>query len=204
MDENQIEEQPATEPAEVLHKTNDESVVSEAGSSDEKGEFGKFKSAAALLEAYKSLEAEFTRKSQRLCELEKEKSQQATLCKQNVAEKLETFLKEREDATPFADQIRKDCEQMEGNVDFDGLLAKAMIENLASGKSKLDNPLIQKYVFQDEELKNHVIESYMRKLKSSSTPFLLHGDGGQRVAGLTPATPKSLGEAKKMMEEMFS
>ncbi len=39
------------------------------------GEFGKFQSADALLQAYNSLQAEFTRRSQRLKELEKSTAQ---------------------------------------------------------------------------------------------------------------------------------
>lgn len=42
----------------------------EQGTAEQGGNLGKFKSVGALLEAYNSLEAEFTRRSQRLRELE--------------------------------------------------------------------------------------------------------------------------------------
>lgn len=48
----------------------EENARAEAGGATAGGGFGKFKSADALLNAYNSLEAEFTRRSQRLRELE--------------------------------------------------------------------------------------------------------------------------------------
>ena len=79
-----------------------------------------------------------------------------------------------------------------------------MLENLASGGSKLDNPIVKKYVVQDDELRNYVIETYMQNLKQNQPPYLISGDKGEKVTGQKPATPMSLKDAKKMVEEMFS
>lgn len=61
--------QPQAQTGEV-DNTKDEAQKSE-------GSHGKFKDADALLSAYNSLQAEFTRKCQRLAELEKQKEEQA-------------------------------------------------------------------------------------------------------------------------------
>ena len=78
------------------------------------------------------------------------------------------------------------------------------VSKLASGQSKKDNPIIKKYVFQDEELKNFVIENYMKQLNEKKPPIVISSDIGERATGQTPASPKSLAEAKKMVEDMFS
>lgn len=203
MEEIKIEEQPAAEPAEALNQA-DESVESAAGSSNENGGLGKFKTPEALYQAYKALEAEFTRKSQRLSELEKDKTEKATVDEKRVDDELSLFLSKRSEASPYADKLKNKSMQEGGRVDFEDMLAAILLENLETGASKLDNPIITKYVFQDEELKNHVIENYMKELKTGMPPFVISGDKGEKVTGQKPATPASLAEAKKLVEEMFS
>lgn len=203
MEEEIKEEQPVIEQANVADETSDKSAASLTGSSQEKG-FGKFKSAEALLEAYKALEAEFTRKSQQLSELEKEKAEAATVNEQKVVDELNMFLSKNSDAKPYADQLKAKSLAEGGRVDFDNIYAGVMVENLASGASKLDNPIVKKYVVQDDELRNYVIETYMQNLKQNQPPYLISGDKGEKVTGQKPATPMSLKDAKKMVEEMFS
>lgn len=203
MEEKIIEEQPAAEPAEALDKA-DESVESAAGSSNENGNLGKFKTPEALYQAYKALEAEFTRKSQRLSELEKDKTEKATVDEKRVDDELSSFLSKRSEASPYADKLKSKSLQEGGRVDFEEMLAAILLENLETGSSKFDNPIITKYVFQDEELKNHVIENYMKELKTGMPPFVISGDKGEKVTGQKPATPASLAEAKKIVEDMFS
>ena len=203
MEEEIKEEQPVIEQANVADETSDKSAASLTGSSQEKG-FGKFKLAEALLEAYKALEAEFTRKSQQLSELEKEKAEAATVNEEKVEDELNTFLSKNSDAKPYADQLKAKSLAEGGRVDFDNIYAGVMVENLASGGSKLDNPIVKKYVVQDDELRNYVIETYMQNLKQNQPPYLISGDKGEKVTGQKPATPMSLKDAKKMVEEMFS
>ncbi len=194
-------EQPTLEPADVSNETIEKSVASEGGSQEE-GKFGKFRTAEALFDAYKSLEAEFTRKSQRLSELEKDIEEKATVDKQSVESDLSSFLSEHSEALPYAEKLKSLA--AEGETNFDSMLAKIILEDLKSGASKMENPIIKKYVFQDEELKNHVIENYMKQLRSGEAPKVISGDNGQKVAGVKPATPQSLKEAKKMVEDLFS
>ena len=201
MDEITNGEQPVMEQANVSDETSNESAASLTGSSNQ---FGKFKTAEALIEAYRSLEAEFTKKSQRLSEMEKEQTRQATRDKSEIESDLDKFLSQHSEASPYAERLKERCLAKDGKVDFDAQLALVMVESLASGKSKIDNPIIQKYVFQDEELTRHVLETYMKNLTSGKPPQIISGDNGQKVAGTAPTTPKSLTEAKKMVEEMFS
>ena len=94
--------------------------------------------------------------------------------------------------------------KQDGKPDFDKLYAALAVAKLENGESKKENPIIQKYVFQDEELKNFVVENYMKQLKNQRPPIVINSDVGERVTGQKPATPKSLEEAKKLVEELFS
>ena len=70
MDENNIVEQPQILPA--IHESLDGEQVIQSSNGGENGStFGKFKDATSLLAAYDSLQAEFTRKSQKLSEIQK-------------------------------------------------------------------------------------------------------------------------------------
>lgn len=199
--ENQFDrEQPSLEQANVLNATEDKSADSGAGSLG----YGKFKSAEALYEGYKALEAEFTRKSQKLSELEKEKAEQATQSQQNADSELASFLSSREEAKAYAGKITEMAQASQGKMDYESLLAKAMVDSLAEGQNKLENPIIKKYVLEDEQLAQSVILSYMKKLSQGQPPYTISGDKGEKVAGSVPATPKSLSEAKKMVEDLFS
>lgn len=204
MEEEKTWEQPQEEQADADEKAIENSAASESGSQTQ-GEFGKFKSAEALLAAYNALEAEFTRKSQRLSEIEKEQAQSTTaLDPKQVESELNAFLSKSQEAAPYADELKNMALKQDGKPDFDKLYAALAVAKLESGESKKENPIIQKYVFQDEELKNFVVENYMKQLKNQRPPIVISSDVGERVTGQKPATPKSLEEAKKLVEELFS
>ena len=44
----------------------------------------------------------------------------------------------------------------------------------------------------------------MKQLNEKKPPIVISSDIGERATGQTPASPKSLAEAKKMVEDMFS
>ncbi len=203
MQEELFEEQPSSEQAEVANATEVKSADSEEGSSIENG-FGKFKSAEALLDAYKALEAEFTRKSQRLSELEKEKTQQVIPDEQTIDSELASFLSKHSEAEKYADQLKQLSLAGGGKSNFDEIWAKFLIDKLNTNESKLENPIVKNYVINDEELKNYVIQNYMRQLTSKNPPLIISGDSGEKVTGQKPVTPSSLKDAKKLVEQMFS
>ena len=109
MENQQFREQPETNlQVGEADNTNVEAKLNE-------GSLGKFKDAESLLSAYNSLQAEFTRKSQRLSELEKQAAEQndavQQACKtantplyerENWSEIVADFLSSNEDAKPYS------------------------------------------------------------------------------------------------------
>ena len=100
-------EQPTMEPANVLNATEEESAVSEVGSR-EKADLGKFKSVEDLMDAYNSLQSEFTRKCQQLSQTLKDKTEIEVPKERETFDegKFNEFLEENDKAKNYADEIK--------------------------------------------------------------------------------------------------
>lgn len=198
-----LEENVAGSPEQVLQESESATISSEA----ERGvPIGKFKSVDDLFEAYNNLQAEFTRKSQRLSELEKDKMSESS--QDNVIEnKFQTFLSKNQEAVVYADEIKSRAMQSESlkNDDacFDIVWAEMLYEKL-SGPNKAKEPIVQNLVLKDEELKNLVIENYMKQLQEQKTPVIMSSNSGERVTKTVAPKPDSFEQAKKIVLDLLS
>lgn len=206
----EIREQPVKEPTNVSIETEGESVVSETGSQidtarqasqpEQQGEYGKFKSLEALLNAYSSLEAEFTKKCQRLSQLEKEKTEVSG--GENIDDKLTKFLSKNEEAGSYAEELKEIVSSEAETGEFESAMAKLVLNRVA--QNKLDDPMVNRYILSSDEIQNKVIENYLNALKEQKPPVVISSQKGERVSSVKPDTPTSLKEAKKLVEKMFS
>lgn len=198
-----LKENVAGSPEQVLQESESATISSEA----ERGvPIGKFKSVDDLFEAYNNLQAEFTRKSQRLSELEKDKMSESS--QDNVIEnKFQTFLSKNQEAAVYADEIKSRAMQSESlkNDDacFDIVWAEMLYEKL-SGPNKAKEPIVQNLVLKDEELKNLVIENYMKQLQEQKTPVIMSSNSGERVTKTVAPKPDSFEQAKKIVLDLLS
>ena len=109
--ENETIEQLEAEPEEQINQSeNSNSSI-----------YGKFKDAQTLLEAYNSLQAEFTRKSQKLSEIQKELSDNALFSK---SDSLEEILKDSTDSEKYKKEV---AEILENNEDLSSLPNKNQV-----------------------------------------------------------------------------
>ena len=234
-------EQPTMEPANTLDKVNENRAVSDVGSQD----LGKFKSPQALLDAYNNLQAEFTRKSQLLSQLQKDKigsdktqnqenfeknqensiknqenlqkfeEMEETIENQEISqscvqigddqeyeEKLSQFLLERPEAEKYADEIKNYLKSNLNNNPFENALANVILSHIVT--KKIGDPMIDDYVLSNEQVKNKIIENYLSELANCKPPVVMSSQGGERVSGVLPDRPKTLAEAKKIVNNMFS
>lgn len=198
-----LEENVAGSPEQVLHESESATISSEA----ERGvPIGKFKSVDDLFEAYNNLQAEFTRKSQRLSELEKDKMSETS--QDDVIEnKFQTFLSKNQEAAVYADEIKSRAMKSESlkNDDacFDIVWAEMLYEKL-SGPNKAKEPIVQNLVLKDEELKNLVIENYMKQLQEQKIPVIMSSNSGERVTKTVAPKPDSFEQAKKIVLDLLS
>ena len=203
MEENR--EQPMEEQTNALNKAEDESVASDIGSqnTDSAGEYGKFKSPEALLDAYNNLEKEFTRKCQRLSELEKDKAEENEI---SLEDKFSQFLLENTDAIGYSEEIMK-IAQTDDKIKslqdpFMAAWCKVLCEDVLHRASAGDYCL-NKYVLSSEEIQHKIVEDYLGKLREQKNPVVISSSSGERVSSAEIEHPSTLEEAKQLVDKMF-
>lgn len=224
----EIREQPIIMPATALNPAEEnennkkeESAMSEVGSL-EQGDLGKFKSVQALMDAYNNLQAEFTKKCQVLSELKKDKTEE--MDKENFAheiksevrdeennilqnelteEKFNQFLSENSEAQAYAEEIKEKISSHINSSPYEVAWAKVVLGKLKEENENSDK-IINQYVLSNENVKNKIIENYLKELSNTKSPLVISSQSGERVSGVLPDTPKTLKDAKKLVNKMFS
>lgn len=213
--EEEVREQPLEELANASGEAVENGAESVNGSlntaqddlpePEEKLDLGKFKSPQALLDAYNNLQAEFTKKCQRLSALEKDKIETGKQEPQqeDVDAAVSQFLSTHAEAHDFAEQLKEKVASSKATtlqaVDdaWSGMVLDQIRQNAASEK------IVDKYILSSESARKTIIENYLNSLKNNAPPMTI-STSGQRVVGQSPSTPTSLGEAKQLVEKMFS
>ena len=172
--------------------------------------FGKFKDAKSLLNAYNALQSEFTRRCQKVKELERER---ATLKEEQIKH---SDFSEREweekaflEVFPNTDINVKSLydEAVLSGDDSKGRIGRAYIKRLISeyeDKIKYYNSkeFIKNAINQDSEIKNQIIKEYLLAVEGSKpTIKLISGNGVATVS--PPSKPKNLAEAGNIARQIF-
>ena len=180
-------------------------------------DLGKFKDVGALLKAYDSLQAEFTKRSQRLKELERQVEQfgDGTLVSGvGGVEKLKTRAAERKQETQKFDAFVRDLERESTELNS---TAEGLEEQDENGKEIVgvddkngasvakQTPTISPddlfdLVNRDESVRLKVIGDYLASLKTTGAP-LMRGGAGLCVSPTIKA--KSIDEAGAMALRFF-
>lgn len=207
MEENR--EQPTIMQADSVGTEIEERAGGEVGSQKDMSELGKFKSAKALLDAYNTLEKEFTRKCQRISELEKDKTEGSTSEEKTELDldaEINKFLSEHSDASWAVDEIKEKVNSDQSLKTLPNPIEVAWNSVVTNHLSdiKPNDPILNKYVLSDEEIKKVIIENYLQTLKEQKPPIVISSQRGERVSGVMPDAPKTLQEAKVLVNKMFS
>lgn len=184
------------------------------------GSHGKFKDADTLLSAYNSLQAEFTRKCQRLSALEKQQEEQAELSRKSET-KESTPLYERDDWTEIvADFLAKNdeakayskeiCAEIMANPqsykDEESLslaYAKVMKGHMLDKSQALrDGDFVKNYILNSDEIKSEVMKIYLDEL-SQNTPPKVISQGMGEVFSKKIVHPTTLEEAKQLVKNLM-
>lgn len=166
--------------------------------------FGKFKDAESLVKAYNSLQAEFTKKSQRLSELEGELKPLTKVDKiDNIVSKWEG---DYQVIGEFKDEL-KDYLREADSDDLEKLAEQKIIKLLAENYKKpkdliQDKQFLSNYVFNNDEVKNAIVQDYLNKLKSA--PNIKVATNFNSSIPLTPpARVKTLAEASQIAKSII-
>lgn len=163
--------------------------------------YGKFKSAEELLKAYNLLQGEFTKRSQKLAEYERQKAE-ATDWEGKVAD----FVQSYPIAEKYADELAREIANNEKIAGKENCLESALL-NVLSSKVKTteemaaDESVIDR-VLSAEENRDKIINQYLERIKRNASPTTLPKGGAIPVNPPLPArTIKEAGEiAIKIIE----
>lgn len=165
---------------------------------------GKFKDAESLLKAYNSLQTEFTKKSQKLSELENSNTEF------NKEEKLKLAIKELEQDYGIAQKFSANIIQALKNVDADNyssLAREELLKNLqASYKSAdeyaCDEQFLQEFIYNNEKIKENIIKSYLTNIKNGS-PVKLVANINSSIPLSPPSSPTTIRDAGKLAQKII-
>lgn len=179
-------------------------AVKDTGATAGVNAFGKFKDAESLLKAYGKLEAEFTRRSQRLKLLEGEREAdggQKTVAGGSAEREdygVDDFLRERADSVKYAEEFKAKAKDSKGRDGIIGEYLGFLEEKLAAAENKPDVSAFPSDEFKSEEKRREVVREYLREVLDSKPKVNF---GGGLAVVTPPSRPKTLEEAGKLAKQ---
>lgn len=167
--------------------------------------FGKFKDAQSLLEAYNSLQAEFTRKSQKLAEIQKELDKNAIFSK---SDSLEDLLSDSNDLEKYKKEVAEilDKDDTISNLPNKNQIALKIIKEAERKTAEtLNNQnYIDKYIEENNSLKEKVLSKYLSSLnENTSAPKVISGNSSNIYFSPSLNMPKTLKDAGEILTKML-
>lgn len=178
--------------------------------------YGKFKDSEALLSAYNSLEAEFTKRSQKLKELEIATEIKTDKVTPVIAEPLyqgkdwqiqvADFVSKYPMAQEFSEEIAKlimtDDALARDKQCLTLALNRVLADKYRHPKDLIgDKDFIDNYVMSDSVIKDKIISDYLDNLSNHRPPELIHKKG--EIPLVPPHRPKSIEEAGELATKLL-
>lgn len=206
-------EQPETADVQTVATDDDIGTEMQEGSP-----LGKFKNSAKLLDAYNELQSEFTRKCQKLSDVEKKLQdvlvQDSSRVKEDNTqndfawkEKINEFLQSHNKASGLMEEIANEmAENKTSNVGIEELekAYSKVIERkyIPENELAMNEEFLNKYIYSNDQIKNKIINEYVSTLQNNKNPITITNDGFSR--GVASSNKfGSLEEARKYVENMF-
>ena len=211
MENNEIWEQPLNQDNVPVADANED--LSTPSSCNQGSQLGKFKDAESLLSAYNNLQAEFTRKCQKLSELEKQneqstKEEKPVFDDENWQNKVSNFLQEHKDAKKFASEISQEILTNPKLKNNENALELAWAK-IVSQKYKLpetvlgDDKFVEDFVLNNEQIKQKILNSYIKNIENNKVPPFVTASQGGNIAFPSAKKATTLSEAKQLVEAIF-
>ncbi len=166
-------------------------------------DIGKFKDVESLYKAYSNLEAEFTKKSQRLASLEEEtklineETQRANEREQRVQELVNKF----DSVKPFSSALKETLKSNESaNLEEEAL--SLIVKNYKTADQyATDSEFLNNYIFSNKEIQDRIVKDYLSRLTQSSP--IKTDIGGSSVSLTPPNIPSTIREAGKLAKSII-
>lgn len=170
----------------------------QSGDKQEKASYGKFNKLEDLMNAYNSLESEFTRRSQRLKELEN-----ASKSENRWEQKLQSLYEKYPVAAKFTDEIGEEIAKSDSIQDED-CLEKALLSVLCAKVKPIEDQAkderVISEVLKSDDLKEKIIAEYRQKLNVNLPKSFPKGG---EIPVKAPARPGNIGDAGQIALQML-
>ena len=165
--------------------------------------FGKFKDAESLLKAYSNLEAEFTKKSQKLAQLETETNRQKEEENRLIEldKKVDEFVTKFDSVKPFSSALKESLRSQE-NTNLEEEAIRLLSNNYKSAEAYVnDGEFLNNYIFSNKEIKDKIIKDYLSNITQNS-PIKLEKSSGS-ISLTPPKQPATIKEAGKLAKSII-
>lgn len=217
-------EQPAeSEQAQEGIDEKEENEKDGASTSQSGSQFGKFSCAEDLVNAYNNLQAEFTRKCQKLSEIQKqiaEKEIEETSLQKDEPEeispaferdnwqtKVAEFLQKNDSAKEFSreisNEILKDKDLQASPDMLEVAWARVLSKVFKTPKQMAqESSFMEEFVLSNDEVKKRVLGSYLNEIRSAPNVIGSSARGGETLFKRV-SKPTSLNDAKALAEKLL-
>lgn len=213
-------EQPSGEEQPNIDNAHTATAEEDLGAKDSQNmgsSLGKFKTAESLLIAYNNLQAEFTRKSQKLSDMAKQLQELQENALKNEApcferadwqERVEKFLQANPQAKEYVAELTKEILQdnaLQKSVQpLEFAYSKVLAKKVRSPQELVQSDeFLNDHIFNNEAVKTKVINNYLNSLQQNRGATVIGAHNGSAFSLAPKAKPKNLDEAKILAEAFF-
>lgn len=164
--------------------------------------FGKFKDAESLFKAYTNLEAEFTKKSQKLATLEQEseKASQLSARQAEIDKRVDDFVTKFDIAKPFSSALKESLTNSE-TADLGEEAVKLIANNYKTADEyATDDEFLKNYIYSNEIIKDKIIKDYIANV-TQNTPIKVASNSNILLS--KPNLPTTVKEAGKLARNII-
>lgn len=182
---------------------NNENTVSQLTDNGSEN-LGKFKDVQSLLKAYNSLQTEFTKKSQKLSEIENSKSEFTREEKINQA--IKSVEQNHNIASKFAQNIKQSIKDVEAD-NYIPIVQEELLKNLEKEYKTAveyanDQDFLNSYVYNNQTIRDNIIRDYLANL-TNSTPVKVSSNISSSIPLSPPNVPLTIQDAGKLAKNII-
>ena len=201
------EEQPQSQECNLIENNSNEKFDTNIEGSS----LGKFKNADELLKAYQMLEKEFTKKCQKIKELEvffdNEKKSPTKVDNEEVSPENTNAVSNRsEDKLSIKDLLIKTFssensqkEEKINHINLEEPLQKNITEN-----NNMDSNFLKEFIYSNADIRNKFIENYLNEIQSQKSAPLMVNTVNSNFCISPKQKPKNIKDAGEYAKEILN
>lgn len=208
MENKELLEQPNQLPCD--HSATAQNSLGSDSKDNGSNQYGKFKDAQSLLQAYNNLQSEFTKKCQSLSDLTKqlEDNSNEPSKSSSLNQLVDEFVSSNPQFVSHKDQILSIASSLEGDdlkANVFSAVNKFALENFKNAQDYLqDDKFLEQNVYNNPSIQQKIIQQYFDNITLNKSPTIISNHNGSTSPVTPKQSPKNLSEAGNIVMAMFS